>query len=488
MSPENLTWSHLLAGGSVDFRVTIPNAAPGSNVKAEATCSRPDGSRQAAIGRVVGNRGLLRMPVCITAPGVYRFEWALTGQAGERLTGGSRELTLTPYVNDRALAQHAVMTLRDAAGGATPAGTTGIRAAMRCESLDIEKEANALIPLQTAAPRSAPAFQEALDARTAALDARAERAIRLAAVAKTVLATAPASRIVAFKGTTWENRDIDRQVPESVSIPLRIARRCVAGEHEPVSIKILNLTGEVSTVSARATVSSGGPNATVFEVKGVPSNQNVTAWDPIVPLESRTITIPGFETREIWLDLDLTDVTPGRYTVTVAIGGRRPETTAEISLDVLPFQMAGFGAMRLCNWATYSDHAIADLLAHGNNVFVVGIPVATITEGTPARITLDYTVQDRLISKVAGHDVVLLMSGVPSLGVPVDDAAYGPRFADYIGQMFAHFSERGVDEEHIAFYPYDEPGGAGWNTVNAYIAFARKALAVRPGLKFYVNA
>jgi hypothetical protein len=147
--------------------------------------------------------------------------------------------------------------------------------------------------------------------------------------------------------------------------------------------------------------------------------------------------------------------------------------------------MAGFGAMRLCCWARYENDAMQDLLAHGNNVFVTGLPSADVTEAGETEI--DFTSLDEFIAPFAGHEVFLLLNGIPSLGVPMEEEAYVPRLAGYLEDVMSHLSAKGIDEDRVALYPHDEPGGHGWDTVNHYIAFARQGLTARPGLKFYVN-
>ena len=489
VTPEDLNWDQLFTGDAVTFRVVNP--MPGdAALKAEAVCVRPDGSRQVAVGRVVGRQGLLKIPVSMTAPGVYRFEWALKNVAGAPLATGSRELTLEPYQNDRALAKRAVIALEDAIGEAQVAQTDrGLRAAMHQESLAIEKEAVALAALQTAAPGSAPAFVEQLNARTAQLNARAKRALALAHAAPSILMNAPDSPLVAFEGTTWENRDVDRQLPLKVAMPFRITRRCVPGEHEPVSIKLLNVTLDTVVVGALVATGPAGPSVTAHEVKPVPTNQGTTAWDPIVPSKNGVpvFPIPPLETREVWLDVDLSGVKAGAHKVKVSFDTGASETNVAIALEVLPFEMAAPGAMRLCCWSSYNDDAVKDLLAHGNNVFTVGVPPATVREDDPVRIDIDYTALDEFVAPLAGHDVFLLMSGIPSLGVPIEEEAYVPRLADYLDQVMTHLADKGIDEDHVALYPHDEPGGHGWDTVNHYVSFGRQGLKARPGLKFYVN-
>ena len=482
MTPENLSWDRLLTGGAVAFCVVCPNPDD-RPLKAEAACARPDGSRQAAMGKIVGGHGLLKMPVSITAPGVYRFEWALTDSSGNRLVTGSRELTLSPFVNDQALAKRAVLALRKAMGETGK----GLGAAMRRESLRIEEESSALASLQAAAPGSAPAFGEQLGRRTTALNARAKRALALADAAAAILANAPDSPVAVFGTTTWENRDVDKQLPSEVAIPLRIARRCVPDEHEPVSIKLLNVTLGTVMIGVRVETGPDGPSVTAYETKPVPTNQNTVAWDPIKPLNDGKMAIPSLETREVWLDIDLAGVEPGAHDVSVTFGTGESESKVEIALEVLPFEMAESGAMRLCCWASYNEHAEKDLLAHGNDVFTAGLPPAKHGEGGTLPIDIDFAALDAFLAPLAGHDVFLLMSGIPSLGVPMENEAYVPRLGNFLEQVMAHLSAKGIDEDHVALYPHDEPGGHGWDTVNHYIAFARQALKARPGLKFYVN-
>jgi len=336
---------------------------------------------------------------------------------------------------------------------------------MHREALAIQEEAEALASLQAAAPGAPPAFGERLDAETAALNARARRALALANAARSILADAPGSPIVAFEGITWENRNVDRQLPGEAAIPLRIERRCVTGEHQPVSVKLFNATLDTVEVGASVDAGPDGPSVTAHEVKPVPTNQGTVAWDPIVPLGDGTVAIPSLETREIWLDVDLTNVEPGKHEVKVAFTTGASETNVDVALEVLPFDMAGFGAMRLCCWASYNEDAVKDLLAHGNNVFITGLPPATVSGDDPPRVVMDFTALDEFIAPMAGHDVFLLLNGIPSLGAPMEDESYVPRLADYLDQLMTHLAAQGIDEDHVALYPHDEPGGQGWPPV-----------------------
>ncbi|HRS94728.1 MAG TPA: hypothetical protein P5179_05610, partial [Candidatus Latescibacteria bacterium] len=294
-------------------------------------------------------------------------------------------------------------------------------------------------------------------------------------------------RVVAFEGTTWENRDINRQLPAAVAIPLTISRRAVTGEHEPVSIKLLNVTLDTVRAEVRVETSNAGIRVTPMEAKAVPTNLNTKGWDALPGLGNRAIAVPPLETGEVWLDIDLANTPPGKHTVTAFFGRGSAAARAIITLDVLPFEMAGYRDLRLCNWAVYDGDAVPDLLAHGNTVFITGMPHATISPENPDRVSVDFARLDAFVEPLRGHDVFLLLSGVPNLGVPVSSDTFVVRFGDYIRQVLGRLAQRGIPERNVALYPYDEPGGSGWNTVNRYIEFARQALKAYPGLLFYVN-
>jgi hypothetical protein len=287
----------------------------------------------------------------------------------------------------------------------------------------------------------------------AALNVRAERALNLAEVAASIDSAGSDIQLVAFDGTTWENRDIDRQVPADVSMPLSMNRRCVVGEHEPISVKLLNVTLDAVAVSASLEQGDDAPAVTLSEVKAAPTNQQTTAWDPIVPLGTEKVVIPPLATREFWLDADASHTRAGNHNFAVLFDTGTTTTRAEVDLEVLPFEMAEPGAIRLCCWSSYNEDAVQDLLAHGNNVFTVGLPPATVAENAPAAISIDTSALDAFVAPLAGHDVFLLMGGIPSLGVPMESDDYGRRLSRYLDLLMTHLATKGIDEDHVALYP-----------------------------------
>jgi outer membrane protein assembly factor BamB len=484
MTPEGLDQDAMLCGSPVRFAI-VANDAGNGRLTAEAVCTRPDGTQQRALGRVIEKGGVVELPLTVNSAGTYRIAWRLLDGGGNVVSRGEREMALQPFANDRALVKRAIDALRALVGGVGPGGDdASFRSAIADLMQRIEGDAADLAPLQDTAPPPGPANKDDVLSRTAALDAQCIRAIAIAQLAsETDIAGA---YLVPFEGAAWENRSAPGPVPASTGGPLRIARRCVVGEHEPVSINLFNASNRCVPPNVRVSANPDGINVTALNSVRVNTNQGGVAWDPLVSVAQGGLILTPLETREVWLDIDLADATPGTHEIDVTIEGKRAQTDVHIALEVLPFAMAGYDAMRMCCWAQYNDNAVKDLLAHGNTVFVTSLPPATVDANTSA-VAIDFAALNTFLAPLKGHNVYLLLQGVPALGAPMESDAYVPRFAEYIQQVLAHLAQNGIDEGRVALYTFDEPGGNGWNSVHQYTAFARQALKARPGLKFYVN-
>ncbi len=499
MSPANLNADEMLTGQSLRF--VIQNPKPGAQpLTATAVCIRPDGGRQMATTTVLGKQAELQMPVEVIAPGIYRVSWTLAEADGRTLASGERTIFLQPFVNDRALVARALTALRTAADATEQKLPLSAKALLR-ESSSLELEAKAVAPLQDAVPGNEPGAVQAALEKSSALVAHAMRALAVADVIRQATVLGPGTSLIAFEGTMWENRRVDEQLPAGAANPLRIARIAVPGEHEPVALNLFNVTDHELLVRVQLDPLTNGVVVTPHRSLGVPTSLGEVAWDPLPELdETATLVIPSLASRELWLDVDLGAAKPGEHQVKLklqALNGAGvldapthphtvppPETAVEIALRVPAFAMVPSGDFRLCTWAAPEEVNLPDLLAHGNNVFPTALP--EVKYDAQGQLTgSDYSKLDVVLGRLRGQDVVLLLQGFPALHGEVGSAVYQDGLKKFLAELVAHLAGAGLDTNHFALYPIDEPGGVGWSAVNQLVAFGKQVRAANPSVMLY---
>jgi len=501
MSPANLEADEVFGGEDVRFAVHNPQPN-GQPLTATAVCLKPDGSRQTATTVVLGPRGELVMPVDVVVPGTYRFEWQLENAGGSRLTGGDKSVFLQPFANDRALAARAPVAMRAAAQGVRSLLPLAAAALVR-EARTFENNDQELRPVQDAVPGSTPlAIRSVLD-RTAKLTREARRGLELARLVQQAGQLGPGTSLLPFEGTTWENRWVEEQLPATATNVLQLSRKVVPGEHEPFPLSLLNVTDHELLVRVRIEGATNGIVATAHRSLGVPTSLAETSWDALPELDdSATLTIPSLGTREVWLDLDLGQAQAGNRQVQVrflALNGAGvldsasnphtvppPECSVQIALQILPFAMVPPGDFRLCTWAAPEPAQLDDLLSHGNNVFTV--PYGETKYSAQGQLQKsNFETLDRILARFRGKDVVLLLSGMPGVHGTVGSAEYLRDLKSVLAELTEHLAGFGVDTNHFALYPFDEPGGNGWNAVNQLLEFGKDVRATHPGMMIYMD-
>lgn len=501
MSPVNLDADEVFCGEEV--RIAVHNPQPnGQPLTATAVCLRPDGSRQTATTVVLGPRGELVMPVEVVIPGTYHFEWQLENAAGARLVAKEKSVFLQPFANDRALAARAPAAMR-AAAHAVRGTLPQAAAALLRDAQVFEINAQELRPLQEAVPGSTPVATRSVLDRTAKLTRDARRGLELARLVQQAARLGPSTSLLPFEGVTWENRRVEEQLPASATNVLQLSRKVVPGEHEPFPLNLLNLTDHELLVRVRIEGATNGIVATAHRSLGVPTSLAETSWDALPELdESATLSIPPLGTREVWLDLDLGQAQPGNRQVVVrflALNGAGvldsspsphtvppPESSVQIALQILPFTMVPPGDFRLCTWAAPEAAQLDDLLSHGNNVFTV--PYGETKYSAQGQLEKsNFEALDRILTRLRGKDVVLLPNGMPGVHGTMGSAEYLRDLKSVLTELTEHLAGFGIDTNHFALYPFDEPGGNGWNAVNQLVEFGKAVRATHPEIMIYMD-
>jgi len=501
MAPENLSHDSLFTTSQIRFTIFSPDPAK-DILDATASCMTPQDMRVVATSKVFGEHGTLLLPIKVLWPGTYRFAWSVRDANGTELFSRTREVELTPFANDRGLATRALAGLRSTASAVEtilPASAT----ALRQQAILLENELNSVISLQEKFAGGGASLEEEVLEKTAILVAHAGRAEDLAGVIKEAADLGPEASLVLFEGSLWENRAVTEQLPAGVEHPLALTRVMVPEEHEPVALGMLNILDRPLQARVDVTVPKRGPRITLHRSVETINALGEPSWDPLPELdESGIITIPPLSTAELWVDVHAAAVEPGEYVASIRVralngagvleGSRSPqsisppESEAMLTLRVLPFAMAPAGDFRLCAWASLNDDAVADLLSHGNNVFIA--PHGRPQYDEEGYLTdVDFAELDLFLEPLTGHDVVLLLSGIPLLQEGFGSPEYARRLRAYLDRLVDHLAQKGFDTNHFALYPIDEPGGHGWDAVNKVVQFGKMVREANAAIMLYVN-
>ncbi len=501
MIPRNLVWNQLLVGEPIRFTIVNPNPKK-QPLKAAAVCVKPDGSRQSAFSLVLGKQGELLLPIDFTSPGVYRFSWTLETASGKKLLSGEKNLTCRPFANDRALVERAVGQLHRTAKEISETLPLTARA-LQNQALALEIEAKKLAPQQQAVPASAAGEIQTVLSQTAQLDQKARRALKIQTVALKAQSLGRGTSLLAFEGKFWENRSVNLQLPPTAANPVKIEHAVVPGEHQPVPLVMFNLTDRTLQVRTKLQKIDGGLTITMRHSVPTPTNLGEISWDPLPRVEeSGVVSVPPLESRELWLDVSVGREIRGIQKISLdllALNGAGvleaphnphavppPVTHVTLQFRVLPFHMAPSGDFRLCTWSPSSGPALPDLLAHGNNVFI--LPQAKIKLDAEKSVELvDFTHLDSLLKNFEGQDVFFLLSGFPAIPGEPGNPLYEKNLCRYVRTLVAHLKEKGVDTDHFSFYPIDEPAGHGWAAVRKLVAFGKAVHACNPKVKIYMD-
>jgi outer membrane protein assembly factor BamB len=498
MVPLKLSWNELFLGEDICFDVYNPIKTE-ELLSIEASCTHPDGRYQSVTSKLAGSHSQIFLPFNGLAPGTYHFKWSLTSPTGKLLLSGERSINLTPFQNEKSLVQASLNLLRETSEK-VKLQRPDLSMALRQEANAIEMQYNGIQSLLEQSLSVIPSTHLNIIENSLALTLKAKKAIKIAILAEESLSLTSNTTLLPFEGKLWENRSREEALPTQATNSIAIHRSLVAGENEPVSLNLFNQIGR--NISARILADSIPPGIKITLNHSVPTVDAMgkLAWDALPELdESQIVAIPSLSAKEIWITVFCSpEMKAGHYKIPLivqAINGADvqnglgspqnvplPEVHVELDLEVLNFKMAPQGTIRLCAWGSYNKASIQNLLDHGNTVFIVpqGKSVGNQNE-------IDFTEQDKIVSELKGHDVFLLISGLPDMVKETELGISNERLSNYLTKLTDHLASSGKDKKHFAFYPYDEPGGIGWTMIDKLVLFAKMVKSKDPELQMYMD-
>ncbi|MBI2425988.1 MAG: PQQ-binding-like beta-propeller repeat protein [Candidatus Hydrogenedentes bacterium] len=283
------------------------------------------------------------------------------------------------------------------------------------------------------------------------------------------------------------------------------------GETEGAALNLYNwgTATKVLRVEAGPFTQEGGPSEsavlakdvlTLHESVGVPTQTLDISVDALPEMNpAATFSLPGWDARQLWLTIKTKALPPGIWKSTLRFNSLDVQSQTwevPVLVTVSGVQQADTKVLKHCNWGyihssrlkDYEEEALADRVAHGENVFVTSFAPTGIfdAEGTLTG-EIDFTQHDAYVSRYAPHGMILFqnLGGLQGPG-GLDGAAYEKAYIPYMRAWVAHLREMSIGYDGYAMYPVDEPGLSD-GLVALYLRNAKLTRAADPKVLMYTD-
>jgi len=317
--------------------------------------------------------------------------------------------------------------------------------------------------------------------------------------------------LAAYAANPWAPFGGVDEIVEGRTTAPNLSVEAFSGETQSAAVNLANFSSHAVVVRIEpqdimATDSTSVPFRQVLEfheVLDVPTHSLDLSADAL-PLinQARTIVLPAWNVRQIWLNIDAAKLNPGHWTTRIrfrSLEVEPQETFANLSVKVWTSRLSKKQPLRLCQWGYVQssilkdmpDAALADQVQHGTNVFVATgtfAPEATFDENGDLVGTIDFSAHDAYVRRHSPYGMILFFNYQHSLKGPTKEfsATWVRAYKQWIDAWVKHLLDMGLNFNDFAFYPIDEPGlRAG--LVERFINFARPIREVNPEIKIYAD-
>ncbi|HOZ47455.1 MAG TPA: DUF4091 domain-containing protein [Candidatus Hydrogenedentes bacterium] len=364
-------------------------------------------------------------------------------------------------------------------------------------------------------------LQRRLDAGEAGI-AIAARASMLREDARALLAFARAVARFRTEGgrgsfVVWPDKNpwhtfYDKMAARDFPLEPTVEVSAYGDEYEDTVITIFNITGrplDIRCAFAPPRLTQGPPepepelakHVTLRRAVRTPSQFGEMVNDALPELDaSRTVTVPAYAMRQLWLVADTHGLEPGAHTLTLYLGSLEQAPTIRavpITINVWPIRLPE-GVFAKMNWARIdagdiSDEQVGDMIAHGNSVsYGPALPSVPLdATGGPAG-DIDWSHVDATLARVPGYWQVLF-PGPPDPKWPEgvspqkNSPVWQEGFKTTVRALAQHLNAIGWAYDRWAFYPVDEPWNTGETLIPQLRGFCTLVKAADPKVRNYTD-
>ncbi len=242
---------------------------------------------------------------------------------------------------------------------------------------------------------------------------------------------------------------------------------------------------------------------TFHEVLDVPTQSLDLSADALPLLgQAQTIILPAWDVRQVWLDINVSDLYPGEWETILrfrTLDVESTEAVAGLSIKVWKAQLPEQQALKLCHWGyvhtsvlkDQPDAAFQDQISHGTNVFVATnsfAPRAKFDKSGNIIGDIDFSDHDPYVRRHAAEGLILFFNYQASLKGDAERLTppWIKAYKQWLKAWVDHLQQMGIGYEKFAFYPIDEPG-LREGLVDDFIAYSKPIREIDPKIQIYTD-
>jgi len=459
----------------------------------------PDGSVRRLARHVRGAKERLALAFDVHDPGAYQATFQLLdGDARARIASTEASFRFEGFNTDRAYLTEAVFAATETT--AQRWHTTNPRAADDV-SLALARLKGALAALDGVHDAD----------RQALLPTLRQDAERLRDLAAAGAALAPTGSFCVWECCPWAYFDGRQSLPSPERQTARLSASLLVGEYESLALNVTNLSGrtiEIRVASGRPengdSPGSGtrlgqspfsGPHVALRRAVTVPTTRRKEVADALPALDQgNLLTLPPFESQQLWITLDAVGVAPGSYKIPLSLTSLEPEPTVvtiPVETTVHDLALPRPRPLRFCVWSYIDkdeDHLLRDLVEHGTTVFFGSNPTATCNADGELVGDVDFAAHDESVARLSPHGIVMFIGAQGGVkGAPFLSPAWRKAYIAYLRAWVEHMTALGLDYADWALYPYDEPSTPYTETTLNLVEVAKATREADPNVLIYTD-
>ncbi len=328
-----------------------------------------------------------------------------------------------------------------------------------------------------------------------------EEAQRVDTLVSSAQRMAPSAAFTVWDYCPWAYFDPVMTLPDVKDPALKVNVSLCKEEYESQALNVTNFSGRSLDVRVwvedfkGTTTFKSTDHLEFHRAVMVPTLRGEIVADALPLLDQAGIlSVPAYETQQLWLTFHAKGLSPGKYTSTLHLKPVDPNPdhiTIPVIMEVYDLSLPHPSPLKFCVWAYASkepDYILRDLTDHGVNVHFAPAPTGVCNEQGEIVGSLDFTAHDMAVTRLSPYGIIMFIGPQSSLtGQPMFSQPWNKAFVAYLRTWIAHLKELGIGYKDFALYPYDEPSSPFSQTSINLVKVAKLIREADPNILVYTD-